>query len=60
MKKQYSKPHTEVVAFSLESFIAASNLVIGTEGLDDVTAGTDKPSDFSKVNHDLWDFEDEN
>ena len=43
----------------MESFIAASNLVIGTEGLDDVTAGTDKPSDFSKVNHDLWDFEDE-
>ena len=59
MKKQYGKPLTEVVAFSSETFMAASSLVIGTEGLDDVTAGTDKPSNFSKINHDLWDFEDE-
>ncbi len=57
MKKQYSKPRTEVVTFSLETFIAAS--VIGTEGLDGVTVGDDKPSDFSKDHNDLWNFDDE-
>ncbi len=59
MKKQYSKPRTEVVTFSLETFIAASVTVTGTEGLDGVTVGDDKLSDFSKGHNDLWNFDDE-
>ncbi len=43
----------------METFIAASVTVTGTEGLDGVTVGDDKLSDFSKGHNDLWNFDDE-
>lgn len=60
MKKQYSKPRTDVVTFSMETFMAASNTVTGTNGINDVTISTDKPSDFSKDHDNMWDFSEEN
>ncbi len=59
MKKQYSKPLTEEVTFSLETFIAASNPVSGTQGLDDLTISSERPYNFAKGNDSLWDFDDE-
>lgn len=58
MKKNYIKPLIEVQTIEMESLLNSTSTVFGTN-LDDLTEGTDKPTEFSKGHSSLWDFGDD-